>query len=96
MEYTRGSCLGNSCRFYQGKADATCFHQGVLPRCGPDTKAARKRLDDAAPQMYEALKSLLHLAPVTHYLDAASCMEDIHQRRFQVARKSIAKAEGKE
>ncbi len=59
MEYTKGEqCLGLSCRFYHQRPDMICFKQGVLPRCSPALKAARERLDAAAPKMAEALKDL--------------------------------------
>ena len=59
MFYTKGECLGHNCRFYNEKPDAICFKQGVLPRCSPELKEARKKLDKAAPDMYEALKYII-------------------------------------
>ena len=50
-------CLGETCRFYVMKPDNICFKQGVLPRCSPELKASRRKLNHAAPDLYEALKA---------------------------------------
>ena len=33
-----GKCLGNGCKYFAGKPDATCFHAGFLPKCSPELK----------------------------------------------------------
>jgi len=60
MEYTKGECLGHSCRFYYEKPDNICFKQGVLPRCSPKLKQERRKLDAAAPDMARLLERLIN------------------------------------
>lgn len=71
MEKTKGECLGGSCRFYYEKPDTICFKQGVLPRCSPRLKAKRKKLDEAAPDLYEALKEIKQFVLDNQFIQSA-------------------------
>lgn len=57
MEYTEEMCLGWGCKYYARETPGLCFHAGFLPKCSPELKAKRKRLDASAPKLYEALKA---------------------------------------
>lgn len=100
MNYTKGEyCLGDACRWYNQKSDAICFKQGVLPRCSPELKQVRKKLDYSAPNMYEALKILIE---ETAFYSDEKCDHDVgicwcsYKGALSQSTQALAKAEGKE
>ena len=38
----KSHCLGNACRWYEGKPTSLCGRVGVLPHCGYELKRERK------------------------------------------------------
>ena len=86
-----GKCLGNSCRFYCDKPDAICFKQGILPECSPELKAERKKLDNAAPDLYEALNALY----CAFQLDFKTPYSKVQNDALGNACTALAKAEGR-
>lgn len=63
-ELTLKECLGESCKWFKSKPDATCFKQGVLPRCSPSLKAKKKaqlaKLHRDRPKFNNALEADAH------------------------------------
>jgi len=87
-------CLGNSCRFYNEKPDAICFKQGVLPKCSPELRQTRKKLDTSSPDMYEALEDLVHGFLAAS--EMAGLSEDLRTKELAAAVKALAKVEGRD
>ncbi len=85
MVDTKSECLGHSCRFYYVKPDNTCFFQGVLPRCSPGLKACRRKLDEAAPDMREALEEACSDVTRTGYVKVQNVVK---------MQQALAKAKG--
>jgi hypothetical protein len=81
-------CLGRGCKWYVGKADATCFHQGVLPDCSPTLKSARQIMDWAAGDVLDALKSSQKL------LEAVGHTDTEIKKQIEQNSKAIKLAEG--
>lgn len=53
-------CLGLGCKYYPaGKDGGLCFHAGFLPKCSPELKAERKKIDFASLDLYEASKEVV-------------------------------------